>query len=629
MESSKESGSGYRGAGDGKAPNSCVHELVRRQANATPDALAVRAGTDRLTYRELDLRSNQLANHLRTLGINRGDVVGICLERSVEFPVAALAILKAGGAYLPLETKTPSRRLQTMLKAAQVRVVVTYSNLIESLAGDGRKLLALDHSAAQIARCSSDAPDVRVSPDHLAYVIYTSGSTGTPKAVAVGHGSLLNLIQWHNRAFGVTAADRATQVASIGFDAAVWELWPHLAAGASVHLVDEDIRTQPEKLRDWLVREKITVSFVPTPLAEQMLGMSWPKETALRFLLTGADTLHGYPPASLPFTLVNNYGPTECTVVATSAAVCPQKSGEVKSDRLPAIGRAIDNAEVFILDGNMRQVAHGQVGEICIGGAGLAHGYLNDPALTAERFVKHPFQSGVRLYRTGDLGCALPDGQIAFRGRVDEQVKINGYRIELNEVASVLRRHSALRESAVVAVENGAGEKQLVAYIVAAATCPAVSELRDFLSNDLPDYMLPATFVSLDRLPVSSSGKVDRSALPAPTEENILREEVFLGPRTPIEERVAAIVARLLGLERVGVNDNFFYLGGNSLFGTQVIARLRDAFNVEISLLKLFDHPTVADLACEVERLLVARLDAMSEEEAQRLLAMSAEQASA
>lgn len=617
------SGSGHIGVSGGTL---CVPDLVKRNATITPDALAVSAGSDRLTYQELDHRSNQITNYLRTLGVGPGSIVGLCLERSIDFPVAALAILKAGAAYLPLETKAPSARLQAMLKAAQVSVVLTHSSTLESVAGDGRKLVALDRSAQEISRCSSEAPTVSVTPEQLAYVIFTSGSTGTPKAVAIGNDSLLNLTQWHNRAFGVTASDRASQLASIGFDAAVWELWPHLVAGASVHLVDEETRTQPEQLRNWLVREKITISFAPTPLAERMLKLTWPKETALRFLLTGADTLHGYPPANLPFTLVNNYGPTECTVVATSAAVLPQKS----AGTLPPIGRPIDNAEVYILDGKMERVPAGKIGEIYVGGSGLSKGYLNDPELTAERFIRNPFraEASARLYRTGDRGSYLPDGQIAFHGRVDEQVKISGYRIELNEVASALARHPAIRESVIVSREittgeNGAGDKQLVAYIVPVANCPSVSELRDFLAKALPDYMLPATFVSLDSLPVGQSGKVDRNALPAPDDNNVLREEVFLSPSTPTEQRVAAIVTRLLGLERVGVNDNFFYLGGNSLFGTQVIARLRDTFNVEVPLLKLFDHPTVAELAGEVERLMVANLDAMSEEEAQRLLALN------
>ena len=602
-----------------------VPDFVQRQAAVTPDALAVSAGSDRLSYQQLDRRSNQLAHYLRGLGVNPGSVVGLCLPGSADFAVAALAIFKAGGAYLPLETKTPSARLQMMLNAAQVAVVVTHSSVRALPAGDGKKLVALDLCAAEIGRCSPQALPAALAPQQLAYVIYTSGSTGTPKAVAIGHDSLLNLCQWHNRTFAVTARDRATQLASIGFDAAVWELWPYLVAGASVHLVDDETRTQPERLRDWLVRENITISFAPTPLAEQMLQLAWPEETALRFLLTGADTLHHYPPANLPFTVVNNYGPTECTVVATSAAIFPQKSG----DRLPPIGRAIDNTEIYILDSKMKQVPAGTIGEIYVGGAGLARGYLNDPALTAERFVTHPFSAiaGARLYRTGDLGCYLPDGQIAFHGRVDDQVKIRGYRIELNEVVSALNRHPAVRESVVVTSENGSGEKRLVAYVVPRATLPPLRELRDFLAQELPDYMLPATFVSLDALPLAPSGKLNRAALPAPSEENILREEIFLSPSTPTEQRVAAMVASLLGLPRVGLNDNFFYLGGNSLFGTQVIARLRDAFNVDLPLLRLFDHPTVADLAAEVERLMVANLDAMSEDEAQRLLALNTKQA--
>jgi amino acid adenylation domain-containing protein len=611
--------------GSTKSSPLCVPDLVQRQAASTPDALAIAAASSRLSYQQLDQRSNQLAHYLHSLGVTTGSVVGLCLPASTDFPLVALAILKAGGAYLPLETKTPSARLQTMLTSAQVAVVVTHSDMLESLEGNDRKLVALDRCAAEIDRSSAEALPACVTPEQLAYVIFTSGSTGSPKAVAIGHDSLLNLCQWHNRAFAVTAQDRATQLASIGFDAAVWELWPHLIAGASVHVVEEATRTQPEFLRDWLVREKITLSFVPTPLAEQMLPLAWPKETALRFLLTGADTLHQYPPANLPFTLVNNYGPTECTVVATSASVLPQKS----ADALPAIGRAIDHAETYILDSTMKPVPAGTMGEIYVGGAGVARGYLNDPALTAERFVRNPFNpsTGAKLYRTGDLGCFLPDGQIAFHGRVDDQVKIRGYRIELNEVVSALNRHPAVRESVVVSNENGTGEKRLLAYLVPRAALPPLSELRDFLGQQLPDYMLPATFISVQALPVAASGKVNRAALPEPSEENTLREETFLNPRTPTEQRVAAIVASLLGLQQVGLNDNFFYLGGNSLFGTQVIARLRDAFRVELPLLTLFDHPTVADLAAEVEHLMLAKLDAMSEDEAQRLLALNTQPA--
>ncbi len=311
----------------GNSTNSCAPDLVARQARLTPEGLAISIGATRLTYAELDRRSNQLANYLCRLGVVPDSVIAVCLERSIDFPVAALAIMKTGAAYLPLEPKTPTRRLQMMLSAASVPLMLTNSNVVESLPANGRKLVALDRYAEEIARCSPDSPQVSVTPQQLAYVIYTSGSTGMPKAVAVAHDSLLNLCNWHNRAFGVTRADRTTQLSSIAFDAAVWEIWPQLIAGASVHLVDDETRTQAEQLRDWLVRDKITISFVATPIAERMLELVWPQETALRFLLTGADTLRRYPPANLPFTLVNNYGPTECTVVATSASIFPEESG--------------------------------------------------------------------------------------------------------------------------------------------------------------------------------------------------------------------------------------------------------------------------------------------------------------
>jgi len=622
MESSTTTESGIeRDQGNPMTP--CVPELVRRRTMVSPEAFAVGAGSHRLTYAELDRRSDQLAYFLRGLGVGPGNVVAVCLERSVDFPVAALAILKAGAAYLALDTKTPVERLKLMLETAQVSVVLTNAAMVESLAGDSRRLVALDRFAAEISRCSAEPIPVVVTPEDPAYVIFTSGSTGTPKAVQVGHASLLNLVGWHNRAFQITARDHATQLASIGFDAAVWELWPHLVAGASVHIVDDETRAEPEKLRDWLVRERITISFVPTPLAERMIQMPWPVETALRILLTGADTLHQYPSPTLPFTLVNNYGPTECTVVATSGTIFADKV----SGRRPSIGKPIGNVEVYILDGNRKRVPDAQIGEIFIGGACLALGYLNEPTLTAERFVPNPFSAtaGARLYRTGDLGCFAPDGSIEFHGRADDQVKIRGYRIELNEVASALLKHPGVRGTTVVASEDEQGEKRLVAYLVPQTELPTLSELRDFLGQTLPDYMIPAAFVTLEALPIGPNGKVDRAMLPPPNDGNMLRNEASVGPRTPTEQRIAAIVGSLLGVDNVGVEDNFFFLGGNSLFGTQVIARLRDAFNVEVSLLALFDHPTVGACAAEVERLMVEKLDTMSEDEVKRLLASSAE----
>ena len=625
MQSSKHADSCHEGVDLVTDSTASIPDLVRKRAEVAPEDLAVHAGSERLSYREFDIRANRLANYLSGLGVVPGNIVGLWMERGLDFSIAALAVLKIGAAYLPLEPKAPAKRLEMMLQTARVPVLVTNCKTHHLSGENGARIVALGGCKEAIDRCSAETPEVRTTPDQTAYVIFTSGSTGVPKAVAVGHASLLNLIRWHIRAFDVRAGDRATQLASIGFDAAVWELWPYLTAGASIHVVDDETRTDPERLRDWLVREKITISFTPTPLAERMLKLSWPRGTALRFLLIGADTLHFYPPADLPFTLVNNYGPTECTVVATSAAVTAQKT-----ERLPAIGRAIDNTQVLILDDKLQRVPAGNVGEIYVAGAGLAQGYLNDAQLTEQRFVKNPFSDvpGARLYRTGDLGSYLPDGQISFRGRADDQVKINGFRVELNDVNIALRRHPSVRESVVSARENESGEKQLVGYIVPSGSSPSVNDLREFLEKELPEYMLPSIFVSLDALPYASSGKVNRLALPAPNESNMLRDQAFHQPSSGTEERVSAIVASLLGLPRVGANDNFFYLGGNSLFGTQLIARLRDAFQVEVPLLSLFDHPTVSELSAEVERLMIAKLDAMSEDEAQRQLALNTTQAS-
>ena len=409
-------------------------------------------------------------------------------------------------------------------------------------------------------------------------------------------------------------------MASPGFDAAVWELWPYLTAGASVYFPDEETRVAPEALRDWLVWQRITISFLPTPLAERVMTLEWPATTALRILLTGGDALHRYPAPTLPFTLINNYGPTENTVVATSGPVPAIERPEGP----PSIGRPIANTQVYVLDERLQPVPSGVPGELHIGGAGLARGYLNRPALTAEKFIPNPFSAvpGARLYKTGDLACYLPDGQIAFMGRIDEQIKIRGYRIEPGEIVAALDRHPAVQTSVVVAREDTLGDKRLVAYMVpAVGSRPTTGALRDFLATQVPDYMVPATFVCLDVLPLTSNGKVNCAALPAPNATNTVQDDTFTAPRTPIEERVAEIVASLLGLEQVGRDDNFFLLGGHSLLGTQVIARVHDTFGVDLPLRGLFDAPTVAELAAEIERLILATLEAMSDEEALSLLA--------
>ncbi len=600
-------------------PNvSDLANMVAAQAGARPDAMALVCGGETITYADLDRRANQLANNLVALGVKAETVVALCLDRSAESVICALATIKAGGAYLPLDPKYPIERLRFMLNDARPRVLITRENLAAQLGGDSWEVVTIDRGA-NFDSCSDSAPRVDLDKHQLAYVIYTSGSTGEPKGVEITHESLMNLVTWHQREFGVTSQDRASHLASVGFDASVWEVWPYLAAGATLYLPDDETRLSPALLRDWIVENQITISFLPTALAERLMMLDWPARTALRFLLTGADTLHRYPKTNQPFIFVNNYGPTECTVVTTSGQVNPASM----DDGLPTIGRPIANAVVHILDDNLQAVPVGEAGELYVGGIGLARGYRNRPDLTAEKFIPDPFRlnADARLYRSGDKARQLANGEIAYLGRVDDQIKIRGYRIEPSEIEAAINRHPAIAASVVVAHGANCSEKRLTAYLVMHdGTTPSALELREFLSSSLPDYMLPSVFVKILALPLTNNGKVDRSALPEPTIENILRDEDFVAPRSPIEQRLSPIVCSLLNLERVSVSDNFFLLGGHSLLGTQLIVKIRSAFGVDLALRTLFEAPTIAELSSEIERLIVARVESMTEEEALALL---------
>jgi amino acid adenylation domain-containing protein len=596
-----------------------VPEMVSAQAAIAPHALALTDCNEDLTYEQLEGWSNRVAILLRSYGVGPDVLVAVCLERSVTLAVAELGILKAGGAYVPLDPTYPPERLRFMLYDAQTPIVMTDQRLAHRLPAGKWRVVSLAGDELPEDSSSADTTVPAVQPDRLAYVIYTSGSTGQPKGVAITHANLLNLVLWHQTAFEITPADRASQQASPAFDAAVWELWPYLGAGASVHFCDDAIRMDAQAMRDWLVAHGITLSFVPTGLAEQMMALDWPSETPLRIMLTGADALRHFPPAGLPFALVNNYGPTECTVVATSGLVEARNS----ADGLPAIGRPIANCQVYILDEHMKSVPAGETGEMYIGGAGVGRGYLNRPELTAERFLPDPFsdEPGARLYRTGDLGKYLPDGQIAFMGRVDDQLKIRGYRIEPNEVISVLAKHPSLQANAVMAREDSSGEKQLVAYIVAAPGAELkASSLREYLHDFLPEYAIPSLFVQVERLPLTPNGKLDRDALPSPESADILREASTSAAATGLEEQVSAILSQLLNVDAVGVNDNFFLLGGHSLLATRVIARVRESFGVDLPLRTIFEAPTAGELAVEIDQALRAKVEEMSDEEAQHAL---------
>jgi amino acid adenylation domain-containing protein len=600
----------------------CIHQLFAEQVERTPEAVAVVFEGEQLTYQELNARANQLAHHLQSLGVDPEVLVGICVERSLEMVVGIVGILKAGGAYVPLDPSYPLERLAFILEDTGVPVLLTQAQQVNKLPPHQARVVCLDTDWQAIASHSQENPTNTVTTDNLAYVIYTSGSTGKPKGVLVEYQSLLNLVFWHQQTFSVSPTDRATQLAGPAFDASVWELWPYLAAGASIYIANEQTRVSPVLLRDWLVFNKITISFLPTPLAESLLLLDWPVDVALRTLLTGGDQLHNYPLPSVPFDLVNNYGPTENTVVATCGFI-PAKE---RTNTPPPIGRPITNTQIYLLDAQLQPVPIGSPGELYIGGKSLARGYLNRPDLTKEKFIPNPFshQPGSRLYKTGDLARYQPDGNIEFLGRIDHQVKIRGFRIELGEIEAALRQHPEVREAVVIAREDIPGDKRLVAYLIQNPQSTVVKAkwdkgeqkliplLRSFLQAKLPVYMVPDRFVMLDALPLTPNGKVDRSSLPVPDAARPDQSENFVPPSTPTEEILAAIWAEVLGLEQVGINDNFFELGGNSLLATSIVSRIQEAFSIQLPLDYPFTAPTIASVSQSIENAPLAEFSSMA-----------------
>jgi amino acid adenylation domain-containing protein len=560
-------------------------DLLERIASHPAEALAV--GT--LTYGELRIRAGALADELRARGVGPDVPVGLHAERSPELVVGALAALLAGGAYLPLDPAHPEERLAAMIRESGVEVVLRLKDLKDC--NDRRDKRSLVPAIPLVL----GAP---VSPDNLAYILHTSGSTGQPKGVQIPRRGLAALVSWHVREYGVTGRDRAMMVASPSFDASVWELWPYLAAGASLHVPDEETRLSPDRLLAWMAAEGITLAFLPTPLAEPFLKRAAegvPERLVLRALLTGGDRLRRRPDPRLPFAVVNHYGPTESSVVATRAAVEPEGEG------LPGIGRPIDGTRALVLDRWLGLAPAGVPGELAIGGAGLARGYLGRPDLTAERFVPDPFaeRPGERVYLTGDRVRRLPAGDLEFLGRTDQQVKVRGVRIEPGEVEAALLRHPDIREAAVAVWHDTQGPR-LVAWIVSGSTVEktGVPGLRRFLAAELPEPMVPSAFVVLEALPLTRTGKVDRAALVSPASPDRSMEPAgYVAPDTPLEETLARVASEVLDGARVGMRDNFFDLGGHSLLATQLVSRLVKEHELPVSLQMVFDSATLADLA--------------------------------
>lgn len=590
---------------------SLIFEKIVGFAAAAPRSVSLQRGLATMDYEALDHRSVAVAKHLANLGIGPGGTVAICMERSFEWIVAALGVWRAGAAYVPLDAGWATERLKFAIEDSGASLVIGDAKLLDSLK---LQVHGLDpHRDAEIiAKASGEVP-LEIEAASLAYVIYTSGSSGVPKGVEITHANVAHLVRWHIEAFDLTSQDRVSHLAGLGFDAAGWELWPALAAGASVHLADEAVRMAPDLLKNWLVQEEITVSFVPTVLATSMIQMEWPETTNLRFLLTGGNALPYAPIAGLPFKVINNYGPSECTVVATS--------GEVESglERTPSIGRAIRGTSIYLLNEHGEKVSEGVPGEIYIGGSGVGLGYRNLPEATRNAFVRDPFAftPGARMFRSGDVGVLLPNGEIDFRGRLDRQVKIRGYRIELDEIGSVLHRHEHVEFATVIVSTSDNGENQLIAYVLpSSGSLVAASELQAHLLGSLPDYMVPATFVRLQQLPVSLNGKVDLGMLERPSPSNLLSISTVRQPSNAIEERLLAMFKELLSSTTVTMEDDFFLVGGHSLIGMQLVLRLRETFGVDFTLRQLFQASTVEKLAAAIEIALIEAVESLSDEEA-------------
>ncbi|WP_393062385.1 amino acid adenylation domain-containing protein [Streptomyces sp. LN549] len=585
-----------------------LHGLFEERAAQQPDTVAVDSPQGDLTYGELNARANRIAHHLRTrYGVRPDMPVAVCLGRGADLVTAELAVLKAGAAYVPMDPEYPVERLAYMVRDTRTPVVLTHTGQADRIPS-GVPLLLLDECDAEGGPLDGEPvtdPEPAAAAHNLAYLIYTSGSTGRPKGVQVEHHSLVNLVHWTAGEYGLDPGQRIALLAGIGFDAAAWELWLGLTRGATCCVTDERVRLTPHLLRDWLGEQAVHAAFLSTPMLESLSALDWGTDSTLDYVLTGGDRLRMPPLARLPFRVVNNYGPTETTVVATSTVCVP-------GDTVPPIGRPVANTRCVVVNQHGTPQPVGVPGELLVGGVQVARGYLGRPELTNERFV--PFEAeevGGRVYRTGDLVRWQPDGQLEFLRRVDHQVKIRGNRIELGEIEANLITHPGVGEVAVVVHEDVPGDKRLVAYLVAAGPdAPSIMELHAHLGRQLPDYMIPAGFMVLEQLPLTANGKVDRAALPAPDGMRPDLGTSYTAPRNTVERHITAVWTELLGIERVGVHDNFFQLGGHSLLATQVASRLRKALRVDIPVRTVFDHPTPEELAQHIADLMMAAISA-------------------
>ena len=593
----------------------CVHQLFEAQVARTPEAVAAVKGERAWTYRELNARANQLAWHLRKLGAGPDVPVGVCLPRGLELAATLLAVMKAGGACLPLDPDYPKDRLAYIQQDAQAPVLVLSATSPLDFDGARSHLLRIDETGASYGAESDQNLPPLVNPGNLAYVIYTSGSTGKPRGVLLPHRGLVN----HHRAaidlYGLTSADRVLQSASISFDISVEEMFPAWSVGAAVVFRTSEVSLQAGRFLGWIREQGITVLDLPTAywheLVHELAGSLPGKNEAfpeqLRLVIVGGEKASAAAYSTWQklacgrIRWINTYGPTEASVIAT--AYEPLDRDPTDLSELP-IGRPIANTAIYILDEHRALLPDGEAGEMYIAGAGLARGYLNRDQLTAEKFLTNPFSArpDARMYRTGDLGRKLPDGNIEFRGRTDFQVKIRGFRVEPEEIEVVLGQHSEVRQAFVLARDDGSGERRLVAYVVAAqGQAPSPARLRDFLKERLPEYMIPAAFVSMDALPLTPNGKVDRKALAAVPVTMQADRSKHLGARDELESRMVRIWEAVFAIRPIGVLHNFFELGGHSLLALRLMHRIEQEFGQTLPPAVLFQAPSVEQL-CDILR---------------------------
>ncbi|HKG21152.1 MAG TPA: amino acid adenylation domain-containing protein, partial [Blastocatellia bacterium] len=603
LESSNGTGADY-------SFDTCIHLLFEEQARRSPEAIAVSYEDAFLTYEELDRQANQLADYLRSLGVGPEQRVGIFLDRSLMLMVALLGTLKAGGVFVPLDPAYPQNRLAAMLEDSTPTVILTETGFLENLPGDDggsqgeRRLICLDRAREPIARRAEASSPLKVAPDNLAYIIFTSGSTGRPKGVMVSHRAICNRLLWMRSAFPLTTEDRLLHKTPISFDASIWELFEPLITGARVVMARPGGQRDAAYLVETIARESITaLQLVPTMMKVLLEEPGLEDCKSMRLAFCGGEALpvelRQRMGERLGIELHNLYGPTEASIDATFG-----KSTAASHQGIVPIGRPLTNVQVYVLDGHLEPAPLGVEGEIMIAGACLARGYLNEPALTADRFIPDPHSAlpGARMYRTGDIGRYRADENLDYLGRKDQQVKLRGYRIEMGEIEAALEQDPVVKEAAVILHARGPEDRFLVAYVVPRNGEGIVTtDLRKRLKERLPEFMVPSLFIEIAGLPVTPSGKVDRLALPSIEGISPESDRQFRPPRTAIEEVLAAIWEQVLAIKQVGIDDNFFDLGGHSLNATQVISRVREALQVDLPLRALFEAPTISSLRRTIE----------------------------